>query len=297
MAETNLACNGCSAGCTSNCGGSCGESCGTNCIGCTGTCGSGCTSSATTSIKHTNSDKIDNSYMLDIVQNILRYVILLGGKSDIMTSADSIFKVTVEPMYYVVNITYTDSVDINDITEIYMYEYTFRINRINKDVTLNKKDYILKYNLYTEDTVDTFTYTDGGITITKEIHHAEGSRVVKSYVLYTETGGITASYFDKNGTYMQDAIIPHYQDFPCEKYSYYNTTEYDEHGHVTHYAGDIVMIENGSGDLEPLVEYIVNEYDTYWLMVSSQSYEKTYVNIQPSGPTEPNGIEWVPIQE
>lgn len=243
------------------------DTCVTSCTSnCTSSCGSGCDASAMSIIMHDNIDKVNNDFMLDIVQNILRYVILLGNKNDIVTSLNSILNVTVEPMYFVVNITYDNGVTENNELKLHRFENVFRINRVNNDISLTKKEYRQVFDLYPSDTTETIG--------TKTITHNAGSRVVKSYSLYPETEYINVRYMYDN--VHQTLTIEHAAGNPCEKYYYQHGDEYDENHNIIHYDGDVMIDENG----QVIVDYVVAEYSYHWDLIRDDTYNRlnTYDN-------------------
>lgn len=266
--------NTCGAGCGAACSLECADICSSSCRGeCISECGSGCAASATTPSKFIDPDHITNDFMLEIIRNVMRYIILLGNKSDIITSAESLFSVIVEPMYYVVIVTCTNTdtnpseaypnavVDDNGGV-LHKYENVFRINRVNNETTVTNHDYIKFYSLY-ESTVEE---TVGNVVIT----HYQGSRVVKQYTVYTEP---TTDYvnFYYNGIRTKRAEIRHAIGDPCVRYKYYDHKEYDEHANLTNDIGDIYVDENG----QPVIEgYDVTEYDTHWVKLDSRTYRK-----------------------
>lgn len=234
---------------------------------CTSSCGTGCASSATSMPAH-NMSKISNNYMLDIVQDIARYIILLGNKNDIITSANSIFNITVEPLNYAANITFDNGVtENNGVYNLHRYENVFKINRVNNDIELTKKEYRQVYDVYTEPTV---------ITVgNRQIECDAGSRIVKTYALYTDTEIVNVSYM-QDGVHQTISIV-HEIGNPVEKYFYYEDTEYDENHNVLHYAGDVMLDDNG----EILCDYAVIEYMYHWDLIDEQSYTRPNVYDNP----------------
>jgi len=246
-------CTSCDALCLSNC---------------TSSCGSGCASSAMSVTMHDRIDRVTNDFMLDIIQNILRYVILLGNKNDIVTSLNSILSVTVDPVDYVVNITYDNGVTVNDKLDLHRFENVFRISRVNNDITLTKKEYRQVFDLYSTDTTETVG--------TKTITHNAGSRIVKSYALYPDTEYVNVRYMFDN--VHQVLTIEHAAGNPCEKYYYQAGNEYDENHNIIHYDGDVMVDENG----QVIFDYVVSEYSYHWDLIREDNYVRPNANDNPN---------------
>ena len=231
----------------------CNASCTNQCIS---TCGNGCAVSSTSAIKHINIDKVDNDYLFDVLESILRYIVTMGSKSDIITSLDSIFGVFVDPVYYTVNVTYNNSVeDTNGYMVPHRYENVFKINRITNDTTLIKKEYTQSFNYYTEDGITTVGNVD--------VPHKAGSRVVLTYDTYTEQFTENISYMI-DGTHRTETRV-HAVGDPRVRYQYYYSDEYDDNDNIIHYAGDVVLDDNNN----PIVDYMVAAYDTYWQQIGA----------------------------
>lgn len=234
---------------------------------CTSSCGSGCASSATSITVPIGAGNYTKDYMLNVIQMVLRYIILMANKGDILLADDSAFSIDIEPMYYVVTITYNNLDNTDELNILHRYENVFRINRITNETQVTVNDYIERYNTYEEETTETVG--------TKTIVHPAGSRVVKEYALY-------ASYETVNVRYMWNNIhntltIVHNVGDPKEKYTYYDENVYDEYNNIIHYAGDVYVDEEG----QVIVEYLVSQYDTYWRRIASNTYMKN-----------PNTDEW-----
>ena len=65
---------------------------------CTSSCGAGCESSATSITVPIGASNYTKDYMLNVIQMVLRYVILMANKGDILLADDSAFSIDIEPM-------------------------------------------------------------------------------------------------------------------------------------------------------------------------------------------------------
>ena len=252
----------CNNTCTSTCADECEASCGAGCsTSCTGTCGVGCSSSATSKTLPLNVDSFTKDYMLEVIQMVLRYIILMANKGDILLSDDAAFSIDIETMYYVVTVTFNNIDRSEGIPVIHRYENVYRINRINNETSVTVNDYVERYNKYETETTETVG--------TKTIVHPVGSRVVKQYALYSINESQDVKYM-WNGIYNKQTIH-YFAGDPRERYSYYAEDVWNgEHTAILHYKGDVYVDDQG----QIITEYLVAEYDTYWRRIAANTYTR-----------------------
>lgn len=206
-----------------------------------------------------NANKFTKEYLLDIVNKILRYIVLMGNKNEVITTTDSLFSITYEPLYRNTNITFNAEVYDADKGEnvTHRFENVFRTDLTTNETTYTKHEYEPFIETYTEDCDEKI----GNVTI----HHKAGEKVVKSYITYDNDGYNTLT-FTKDGV-RQSIQEPYYTGDPEKAYQYYDKTIFDDDGAVIHMAGDVVLDINNN----PIFSYRVYEYDTMWLKVKSET--------------------------
>lgn len=206
-----------------------------------------------------NANKFTKEYLLDIVNKILRYIVLMGNKNEVITTTDSLFSITYEPLYRNTNITFNAEVYDADKGEnvTHRFENVFRTDLTTNETTYTKHEYEPIIETYTED-----CYEPIGKVI---IHHKAGEKVVKSYITYDNDGYNTLS-FTKDGT-RQVIQEPYFEGDPEKAYQYYDKTIFDDDGTVIHMAGDAVLDINN----KPIFSYRVYEYDIRWVKVNSET--------------------------
>ena len=200
-------------------------------------------------------NQIPEEYLIKIIGKILRYIILMGRENEPIFSDQSEFKISTEPLYRTVTITYNAKDSQGDI---HRYVNTFKI-----DTTTNKldnieytlEDYIKVFHTYQEETTEVI----GGVEIT---HHI-GETVVKRYTLYSEQVTIPITYMVNGERVSVNDVRA--AGSPVIDYHRYPSTIYDEEtGDVIHAAGDVIVNPDGSLSYE----YEVAEYDYEWQLVT-----------------------------
>ena len=206
-----------------------------------------------------NASKFTKEYLLDIVNKILRYIVLMGNKNEVITTTDSLFSITYEPLYRNTNITFNAEVYDADKGEnvTHRFENVFRTDLTTNETTYTKHEYEPIIETYTDD-----CYEPIGKVI---IHHKAGENVVKSYITYDNDGYNTLT-FTKDGI-RQVIQEPYFEGDPEKAYQYYDRTIFDDDGTVIHMAGDVVLDISDN----PVFSYRVYEYDTRWVKVNSET--------------------------